>query len=86
MKIILKSYCDTRWSKRKQAMNALKLNFKHIFDILNLMATNMKDFNKNTTTTVQHILKQINFKFLCLFNFWDSVLGQIDKVNLSLQN
>ncbi|KAL5237496.1 hypothetical protein ACI65C_004906 [Semiaphis heraclei] len=50
------------------------------------MATNSKDFNKNTSASAQHILKQINFKFLCLLHFWDSILGQIDKVNLSLQN
>ncbi|MBW0529459.1 hypothetical protein O181_069174 [Austropuccinia psidii MF-1] len=86
MKITLKSHCDTRWSTKKQAVNALKLNFKHVFDILNLMATNSKDFNKNTSASAQHILKQINFKFLCLLHFWDSILGQIDKVNLSLQN
>jgi len=72
--------------QKKQALNALKLNFKHVFDILTLMAVNPKDFNKNTTTSAQHILKQINFKFLCLLHFWNSILGQIDKVNLSLQN
>jgi len=84
MKITLKSHCDTRWSTKKQAVNALKLNFKHVIDILNLMATNSKDFN--TSTSAQHILKQINVKFLCLLHFWDSILGQIDRVKLSLQN
>ncbi|KAL4089005.1 hypothetical protein QTP88_024083 [Uroleucon formosanum] len=86
MKITLKSHCDTRWSTKKQAVSALKLNFKHVYDILNIMVTNMNDFNKNTTTSAQQILKQINLKFLCLLHFWDSILGQIDKVNLSLQN
>ncbi|XP_026819150.1 uncharacterized protein LOC113557800 [Rhopalosiphum maidis] len=86
MKITFKSHCDTRWSTKKQAVNALKLNFKHVFDILTLMAVNPKDFNKNTTTSAQYILKQINFQFLCLLHFWNSILGQIDKVNLSLQN
>ncbi|KAL4084141.1 hypothetical protein QTP88_027976 [Uroleucon formosanum] len=71
---------------KKQAVSALKLNFKHVYDILNNMVTNMNDFNKNTTTSAQQILKQINLKFLCLLHFWDSILGQIDKVNLSLQN
>ncbi|KAL4149384.1 hypothetical protein QTP88_003345 [Uroleucon formosanum] len=39
-----------------------------------------------STKKQAQILKQINLKFLCLLHFWDSILGQIDKVNLSLQN
>jgi hypothetical protein len=86
MKITLKSHCDTHWSTKKQAVSALKLNFNHVYNILNHMVTDVKDFNKNTTTFAQQILKQIDLKFLCLLHFWDSILGQIDKENLSLQN
>lgn len=85
IKITLKSHCETRWSTKKKAVSALKCNFKEIFDVLGNICTNNNDYNKDTTKSAQDILKQINFKFLCLLQFWDSILGQIDKVNLALQ-
>jgi len=85
IKTTLKSHCETRWSTKKKAVNALKLNFKKVFDVLSSIANNKTEYNKDTTKGAQDILKQINLKFLCLLQFWDFILGQIDKVNLSLQ-
>lgn len=87
MKTTIKSPYDTLWwTKKKQFIFALKYNFKKfLIYLFNSSATKNTDLVKDTIISAKDILTQINLKFLFFLQFWDSILGHIDKTNLFLQ-
>lgn len=85
LEITLKGHCDTRWSTKRRAISALKRTLNKVFSTLQDM-TDASKWNAETATGAQAIIKQIDYKFLCLLQLWERILVSIDKVNKSLQN
>lgn len=83
--VTLKSHCDTRWSIKKQAVSALKNNIESIFKLLKTLSADIT-LNHDTRDGAKNLICQINLKFICLINFWNDVLSQIDHVNILLQS
>lgn len=82
--ITLKGHCNTRWSTKRRAVSALKRTLKEIYSSLNEM-TDREKWNLETTVGAQTIIKQINYKFLCLLQLWERILVSIDKISKALQ-
>lgn len=56
--------------------------------IFKLLKTQSADtsLNHDTREGAKYLIFQINLKFICLLNFWNDVLCQIDHVNILLQS
>lgn len=82
--ITLKGHCNTRWSTKRRAVSALKRTLTEVFSSLNEMARHEK-WNLETRVGAQAIIKQIDYKFLCLLQLWERILVSIDKISKALQ-
>lgn len=83
--VTLKSHCDTRWSTKKQAVSALKNNIESIFILLKTLSADIT-LNHDTRDCAKNLISQINLKLICLINFRNDVLSQIDHVNILVQS
>lgn len=69
----------------KQAVLALKKNLESILKLLKTLSANIT-LNHDTREGTNILICQINLKFICLINFWNDVVTQIDHVNILLQS
>lgn len=82
--ISLKSHSDTRWTSRAAAVNALCQQFTAVYSLLEAMST-QRDVNADTASAASGLVKSIDFKFICLLQFWSRILTLIDRVSKALQ-
>ena len=82
----MKRESETRWSARSEAVKAIYEGLDELVGLLEKLSehTNMTpDTRSDAETLLAGIL---NFKFLVLLNFWNIILGKIDRVQKRLQN
>ncbi|GBL91765.1 hypothetical protein AVEN_71400-1 [Araneus ventricosus] len=70
IKTTLKRYCDTRWSSRRQAVTALQNNQPSVHKILQHMTDRANNWTTDTASGAIILLRQIDYKFVCLLEMW----------------
>jgi hypothetical protein len=85
LSISLKSNSDTRWSAKKEAITPLHRQIKEVLEVLHDICTDSK-MNAETVFGANQLVKQIDFSFLCLLDFWCQILSLIDRENNALQS
>lgn len=82
--VALKDHSDTRWSSKERAVSALKKNIVPVLSLLKEL-TNKDKFNNDTVFGASNLIKQIDYKFICLLQLWGRILSVVDKINVALQ-
>ena len=86
LKISLKRESDTRWSARKDAVNAVHAGIDDLETVIADMSVN-RDFSAETRGDASVLVASISdFKFLCILNYWSEILPIIDRVQKRLQD
>ena len=82
----VKRECETRWSARVEAVNAVYDGLNELVGLLEKLS----DDNSQTHDTkidAERLLGNIlDFNFLVLLHFWHEILGEIDRVQKRLQD
>lgn len=81
----LKGHSDTRWSSKRQAITSIEKNIKGLYPDLKEM-TNNHEWNKETVFGASSIIKNIDFKFICLLYLWSEILISVDCTSLKAKD
>ena len=82
--ISLKGNSDTRWSSKNEAITPLHRQIKEVLRVFESIFHNPMT-KAVTVCSAKELIVQIDFSFLCLFDFWCQILSLIDRENKLLQ-
>ena len=64
----------------RQAITSVEKNMKGLYTALQKM-TNNQEWNNDTVYGASSIIKNIDFKFICLLHMWSEILISVDYTN-----
>ncbi|GBN99842.1 hypothetical protein AVEN_155775-1 [Araneus ventricosus] len=85
IKTTLKRHCDIRWSCRRQAVATPQKNLPSVHKVLQHMTDRANNWTTDTASGAMILLRQIDYKFVCLLEMWSEVLVKLECTNKSLQ-
>ena len=84
--ITVKRESETRWSARSQAVKAIHEGLDELVRLLEKLWAD-STMTPETRSGAQHLhARVLNFNFIVLLQFWNAVLGKIDRVQKRLQD
>jgi hypothetical protein len=83
---VLKRATGTRWSAKKNAINALHSSFPKVIKSLMFLQSDDCHQTDENKSTARGILKKLcKFETIFILILWDGILHKFDKVNISFQ-
>lgn len=84
--ITVKRESETRWSARAEAVRAVHEGLHELLNLLEKLA-NDRQQTADTRADANDLLQNLlNFNFIALLYFWNTILGRIDRVQKRLQD
>lgn len=83
LKLTLKSFSDTRWSSKANAITSLSLHLSEVKKGLESISNDLS--NPEAVSNAKSLLLLINYRFICTLSMWNKILQCIDRTNKALQ-
>ena len=84
--LAVKKECETRWSSRNDAVEAVSTQLNSIVDALEQLRDSPNE-NADTRGDAGSVLHNVlNFNFLVLLPFWQNILQSINRIQIRLQD
>ncbi|XP_065671947.1 zinc finger MYM-type protein 1-like [Hydra vulgaris] len=83
LKLTLKSFSDTRWSSKANAITSLSLHLSEVKKGLESISNDLS--NPEAVSNAKSLLLLINYRFICTLSMWNKILQCIDRKNKALQ-
>ena len=84
--LVVKRECETRWSSRAEAVKAISIGLDELVGLLEKLFDDTI-VTHDTRSEAQILLAAIlKFEFFVLLQFWNTILGKLDRVQKRLQD
>jgi len=77
---------DTRWSARSEAVQTIYKGLDGLVELLKSMSEDLSMSAETRSDAAQLPLSVLNFNFIILLEFWDTIVGKIDRLQRRLQD
>jgi hypothetical protein len=84
--LTVKPESDTRWSARSEAVRAIYEGLEELVELLESMSVDLSMSAETRSDAEQLLSGVLNFNFVVLLKFWNTILGKIDRIQRRLQD
>jgi len=82
----VKPESDTRWSARSEAVKATYEGLDELVELLESMSEDISVIAEARSDVAQLLSSVLTFNFIVLLEFWNTILGKIDRIRRRLQD
>ena len=86
MPLTVKPESETRWSARSEAVKAIYEGLEKLVELLESMSEDLSMSAETRSDAAQLLSSVLNFDFIVLLEFWNTILGKIDRIQRRLQD
>ncbi len=86
MPLTVKPESETRWSARSEAVKAIYEGLEELVEQLERMSEDISMSAETRSDAAQLLSSVLKFDFIVLLEFWNTILGKIDRIQRRLQD